>query len=94
MDNSPEFQLKLKSTLNSFQNVIYCNEDCENLYKLGLHKGFNNIIKYSRNNKLGQPTKKHGGFEFLGYKSSFSTENIDNKSGNNTTYNPIIKKIA
>lgn len=93
MDNSVEFQYKLKDTLTQFSNVIYCNENCDYLYELGLNKGFDNQIVYGRNNSLGQHNKKDKNTskrnEFLGFWSN----RIPNLSqSNNNNYQTLSSK--
>ncbi|MEA2019793.1 MAG: DNA cytosine methyltransferase [Campylobacterota bacterium] len=97
MDNSIKFQYKLKETLSNFENVIYCNENCEFLYELGLNKGFDNYITFGRKNNLGQKNSKDKNTseinEFLGFWSNKSIQNIQTPI-NTTTYQPILKSVA
>lgn len=70
-ENDGKFQYKLKSELDTFENVIYSNEHCKRLYDLGLSKGFDGYCVFPRNNKLGQKKeKKREAVEFLAYRST------------------------
>ena len=95
MDNSIQFQQKLQSSLNKFENVIYCNEHCENLYLLGLDKGFDGVCVFPRNNLLGKEEKENTrvSVEFLGYRSNKTqVETTIFNSVNNTDYQSTTKK--
>ena len=65
-DNSDNFQLKLLKQTKEYKYRIYCNEDCQALYTLGIDKHFSYIDRFDRNNKLGNASKNDGGKEFLG----------------------------
>jgi DNA (cytosine-5)-methyltransferase 1 len=88
-DNSEDFQLKLLRETQQFKYRIYSNEDCSELYELGINKYFTHILKFDRNNKMGQPTKENGGFEFLGCNRYQDTIIV-----NNTNYQPQFKLAA
>jgi hypothetical protein len=66
-DNSDDFQLKLLKETKGFGYRIYSNEDCDGLYGLGVDRHFTGSMTFERNNKMGQPTKSHGGKEYLGW---------------------------
>jgi hypothetical protein len=91
MDNSNEFQFQLQSSLNRFENLIYCNESCENLFKLGLHNGLDGYIEFSRKNLMGQSKgSKSTAKEFMGYRRGRAISN----AVNNTHYEATKENIA
>lgn len=91
MDNSDRFQFQLQSSLNRFENLIYCNESCENLFKLGLHNGFDGYLQFSRKNLMGQKKgSKSTAEEFMGYRGRRAIPTVVN----NSHYKMIEEKMA
>lgn len=88
-DNSDHFQIRLLNQTERFKYRVYSNEDCEELYDLGIDKHFSYVLKFERNNKLGSSSK--GGFEFLGCSINDSQHKFE---VNNPNYQPNIKQAA
>ena len=84
---SSEDQLRLLDETSRFQRVLYSNENCQELFDLGIDKYFNDYITFKRQNKLGRISKASGG-EFLGFRNSpITTQNTITKSPiNNINY--------
>ena len=99
-DNSVKFQLNLKKELDTFENVIYCNEHCKRLHDLGLTDNFEGYSVFPRNNKLGQKKEKtRESVEFLGYRGNYIPQQntilenvVSTTSINNTNYKSEIKE--
>ena len=86
-------QLQLLEDTSRYKRVLYSNENCQELYDLGIDKYFNDYITFKRQNKLGRVDKAVGG-EFLGFRNrpiktntQLTNLNISNISMNNTNYN-------
>ena len=85
-------QIQLLEDTSRFKRVLYSNENCSELYDLGIDKYFNDFITFKRQNKLGRVDKAVGG-EFLGFRNKpIKTNtlpinlNTSNISMNNTNY--------
>jgi DNA (cytosine-5)-methyltransferase 1 len=80
-------QLKLLDETSRFQRVLYSNENCSELFDLGIDKYFNDYITFKRQNKLGRVDKCVGG-EFLGFRNSsiYKQNTMTNTPINNRNY--------
>jgi hypothetical protein len=71
-DNSNHFQIELLNQTQRFKYRVYSNENCKELYELGIDKYFSYVLKFERNTKLGHSNKD--GLEFLGCSKSEPTQ--------------------
>lgn len=64
-DNSNDFQVNLLKETNKYRYRLYSNEDCKNLYSLGLNDYFDCEYTFNRKNQLGK--KQEYGQEYLAF---------------------------
>lgn len=63
--NSYEFQTKLLKSTNHFKYRLYSNENCKDLYDLGINKNFDYETSFPRSTKIG--TSNKCGSEYLAF---------------------------